>query len=354
MAKKYYKKEEKDLLEEIIKRNRNRLKSSFNNVNQNIRKAKNKTINFKEKTYTNKTIFKSIGHRKSSKSLGFTLNYILNNVASMENEIGEMITKDNLSQEEERFDLIKDKENLKNNKKPLFNDENLKRRQVWHCVFSLPYKKDKKDFQELFKTAISKTLEEEFVGYKYIFGIHENTKHPHAHIVIKEKNDLTKKQLRITTSDLFLLNQKFKEKCIELDILNKDVIKNEITNENQPIVIKKKKLPDFYYQKAPKWVECYEKNDFPKLIVNESTLNRLKQLGMDDANINSFLNLYQENKALAIGALNNNARLFNIATPKESFTLRKTILSSIIDNTNEINGNTDIPIKKHQLETLEK
>ncbi len=329
MQKKYYKKiYSRDLLEEILNRNRKMLSKRALRNSSRIKQTRNRTnINGRFNNNKVNTIFKSIGHRKNCDSLKISLEYVLRKTPALENEIGELISLDKVSKEINRYDLIPDEHNLKDPSKPI-SDDNLKSRQIWHCVFSLP----NNDAEiEDFKSSMRKVLDEEFKGHKYIFGIHDDTKNMHAHIIVKEKNDLTNRKLRIGTKDLYDLNKKLRDSCINHGIsmdsnqskmVEYDIDKEVISKVNKKK--KKKKLPQYYYKTIPLWVEMYKKNKFEQLETNKSTTNRLKDLGMSDEDINMFLNMYKENKSVASGTINKNPSLFNIKKPKEWFTLRKT------------------------------
>lgn len=323
MPKRYSKVYEKDLLEEILNRNRKMLSKRALRNSSKTKKTTDRT-NKSNNTGAVNTIFKSIGHRKNSGSLKSALEYVLRKTPTLENEMGELISLDNLSNEINRYDLIPDELNLKNPNKPI-SEDNLKSRQMWHAMFSLP--NNIVDI-EAFKKAVREVLDEEFVGHKYAFGIHTNTDNPHVHFIIKEKNDLTNRKLRIGTKDLYSLNRKFQEACIKqgisVDKSQSSLVEYDIESAIKPKNKEnKKKLPPFYHQKVSNFAKMYAQDSFPQLETNKSTTDRLKKLGMSDEHINMFLNLYAENKSLATGAINENSGLFNIKKPKEKFNLRR-------------------------------
>ncbi len=324
MQKRYSKPHEKDLLEEILNRNRKMLSKRALRNSSKTKKTTDRT-NKSANTGAVNTIFKSIGHRKNSDSLDSALRYVLKNTDTLENEMGELIYGDKVIKEISRFDLIPDYYNLKDPNKPI-SEDNLKSRQMWHSIFSLPAGKVNIDN---FKSAIREVMSEEFTGHKYEFGVHNNTDNVHAHLIIKEKNDLSNKKLRIGTKDLYSLNRKFQEACIKhgisVDKSQSSLVEYDIESSIKPKnkQAKKKKLPPFYYQKVSNFAKMYAQDSFTQLETNKSTTARLKKLGMDNEHINMFLNLYAENKSLATGAINENPSLFNIKKPKEKFNLRK-------------------------------
>lgn len=323
MQRKSYKKVDKDLLEEILNRNRKMLSRRALRNSSRVKKTTDRTN--KSSNNAGITIFKSIGHRKNSGSLRNSLEYVLEKTPTLENEMGELISLDKLTQEINRYDLIPDELNLKDPKKPI-SEDNLKSRQIWHCMFSLP--NNEADIED-FKSAIREVMAEEFVGHKYNFGIHNDTNNMHAHIIVKEKNDLTNRKLRVQTKDLFDLNKKLQDSCINhgisMDKSQASLVEYDINESisKSKKKVKKKKLPQCYYKTIPLWVEMYRSNKFKQLETNKSTTERLKKLGMSDENINMFLNMYAESKSFASGAINKNPSLFNIKKPKEWFNLRR-------------------------------
>ncbi len=323
MQKRYSKPYEKDLLEEILNRNRKMLSKRALRNSSKTKKTTDRTN--KSNNTGGVTIFKSIGHRKNCGSLKSALEYVLRKTPTLENEMGELISLEKVTKEINRYDLIPDELNLKDPSKPIC-DENLKSRQMWHCMFSLP---NNNANIEDFKSAIREVMAEEFVGHKYDFGIHNDTNNMHAHIIVKEKNDLTNRKLRIGTRNLYDLNRKLQDSCINhgiaMDRSQTNLVEYDIDERIEKPKKKKQKkaLPQFYYKAVRKWADMYYQDSFPQLETNKSTTDRLKKLGMDNEHINMFLNLYVENKSLATGAINENSGLFNIKKPKEKFNLRK-------------------------------
>ncbi len=305
MQRRYSKPHEKDLLEEILNRNRKMLSKRALRNSSKTKKTTDRTN--KSNNTAGVTIFKSIGHRKNSSSLKSALEYVLRKTPTLENEMGELIDGDKLAKEIKRYDLIPDELNLKDPSKPI-SDENLKSRQIWHCMFSLP--NNEADIED-FKSALREVMAEEFVGHKYEFGVHNDTNNMHAHIIVKEKNDLTNRKLRVGTKDLYDLNRKLQDSCINhgisMDRSQSNLVEYDIDKELISKVkkkAKKKALPQFYYKEVRKWADMYHKDSFPQLETNKSTTDRLKKLGMDNEHINMFLNLCRENKSLATGAIN--------------------------------------------------
>ncbi len=93
MQKKYYKKiYSRDLLEEILNRNRKMLSKRALRNSSRIKQTRNRTnINGRFNNNKVNTIFKSIGHRKNCDSLKISLEYVLRKTPALENELGLII-----------------------------------------------------------------------------------------------------------------------------------------------------------------------------------------------------------------------------------------------------------------------
>lgn len=328
---KYHKKhQEKDLLEQLLNRRRKmlaKMNSKESNkakpavIKQNfVNKAKNIT---KNKTARSKvsTVFKSIGYRKSYNSLNIAMKYVLKNAEVLENEQGTEISIANINKEITRFDLKEDIDNLKTSLENTckIEENHLKNRQIWHAMFSLP--NNKKENKEAFKAVVREASSELLHGHKYLFAVHENTKSMHVHLVVRTKNDITGRQLRVNPKELEKIHELFHQKCLEHKLnLTYERIKNK-----QPSLTPA-------YSKLKTWKEMYEKDEFAKVATNKITYDKLASLGMDDKNINSFLHMYKEDKKMAIWTVNKNAKIFNIKN-QEGFTLRKVELGKEQANT---------------------
>jgi len=55
-------------------------------------------------------------------------------------------------------------------------------------------------------------------GYEYVFALHQDTEHPHVHVVMKNKNNMTGKKLRIDKEGIFQLRQAFAKNLQERGI----------------------------------------------------------------------------------------------------------------------------------------
>ena len=60
-----------------------------------------------------------------------------------------------------------------------------------------------------------KCLQRRFQGHEAVFAIHEDKKHPHAHVVVKMFNVETEKKLRLNRPDLYRLREIFAEAARE-------------------------------------------------------------------------------------------------------------------------------------------
>ncbi len=312
------------ILEEIIKQARKNKASLYINNPIKLKKSKNKEAQTKEikkiKSNVN-TIFKVIGWRYCAKSLQNTLHYISKNADILVNECGELINKESINKEVQRFKLLNEVDTLTTNnngvKKKQLN------RQFGHFIFSLPNNEEenKEKFQE-----VAKSLADIFVGFKIVYAIHNNTKHQHMHFVIHCQNDIYNKKLRLQTKDLFHINEKLFNICKELN-MNLVQEQNEIKKPKiKDKTIKQTKLPDFVKKSAPLFASKYINNNFEDISCNNSTLNKLRDLGMDKENIKKFLWLYEENKKLAIYSVNKMPFIFSLKEKVNNFTLRKVSL----------------------------
>lgn len=328
---KYHKKgEEKDLLEELLNRRRKLLAkiNSKEPKKSKIRSSKKEIkIGLKKKTKRAVlgTIFNSIKYKKSYKECVVAIKYGLKNSSVIENEMGTEITLKNINQERERFGLLADADNLKKHvlEETEIKEKDLKNRQIWHAVFSLP--NNKKKNKEPFKRAVREVAGELLHGHKYVFAVHENTESMHAHFVVKTKNDITGRQIRVNPKELEKIHEALNKKCLEYGV---DLRYERTKNKG-----KKPKLTQAY-SRLKDWKEMYQKDEFKEVSVNKEVHDKLSNLGMDKKNINSFLNMYKEDKKMAIWTVNKNAKIFNIAN-QENFTLRKVKLNKELEKENK-------------------
>lgn len=412
----------KSLYEELLERNRRKWSRLSSGTSSKSQAKSKETIYTPRSIYP--TVFKSVGHRKSYHSLKTGLSYILNKSfdLAVENEMGEKIMADDMLREIRRFDLLRDEENIK----PDVNiadlpkgitDKHLKNRQMWHCILSLP--NNKNDPQEL-QDGMRSVLGDLFVGHKYVFTVHTDTKHHHCHILLKSRSDVTGNIIRTDKRLLSDIHGKMNDMCYQrglnleregpeavklpaqykklarkwckgfqeekfgeitadsssIEQLKKLGIEGESlasflhlykenpklavsTVKDRPILLQLNKgmimpqnlsikimengevtyprLLSVYKKKTPKWSKMYLKNSFSELSANASTVSKLKDLGMDDKNITAFLNMYKEDKKMAIWTINKKPEVFAVKSVPEGFTLRKVQLKE--NNKTIVRGN---------------
>lgn len=114
----------------------------------------------------------------NSKQTARCLNYVLkedNKDVVLKNENGEVVNKDNLLKE---WKL----------------SENEKSKECWHLMFSINEEKNLENFQKL-ESAVIETMKENFPNHSFVFAIHNHQNNPHIHLVLKKKNNLTKKKI---------------------------------------------------------------------------------------------------------------------------------------------------------------
>ncbi|UQY79971.1 hypothetical protein HAV_00156 [Candidatus Hepatincola sp. Av] len=330
--------DKKSLLEEILNRNRRRLSKQLLQRTTKASNSLSKTYQSTKSTFAKNTtkvkvntILKAIGFRKAKKSLPILINYVLRKTGEMYNELGEVITNNKIDEEAKRFNLMNDADNKKRFAKSI-KEGSLKHRQILHLSYSLP-NNNPSNKEKLLKVAES--LGDVFPEHKYVYGLHNNTKNMHLHIVVKCKNDVTKKRLRIGGKELVNINKYLYNKCQEQGI---DLVATN-TKKKQEANKKLHKLPDFMKKTAPKFCEMYEKNSFSYISANKSTLESLKKLDMKEEDIKKFLWLYHENKQQAIYSINNSPKIFGLNKHRLSqykkqnngkgFTLRKVDISFV-------------------------
>jgi hypothetical protein len=278
-----------DLLEEILRKNRARVKGLSNTkIAPNRRNHKNNTSskNNQIKFQPVATVFKVLGWRKTKDSLGIVMNYVFKNTTHIYNELGMELSKTDMQTEKARFDLTESEAN----------------RQLGHFMFSLPNTNNSK---EALLAVLNNHLPDLFSGHKYFIAIHGNTDHLHAHIVLKTKNDITRKQIRLNPSTLYKTNYELNNACISKGL---DLSKAPFFEES----VEKQKFPDFLRKTCPLWIDMYKKSTFSGISANNSTIVALKRLGLKEKHIRSFLHLYKEDKRKALWSINNRPDLFGI------------------------------------------
>jgi len=101
-------------------------------------------------------------------------------------------------------------------------------RHAVHLVFSSANKNTPKNARKTLLAA-KKTAAEIFKDdYKYAVVMHENTKHPHAHVIVNMKSqNQEKKKLKINKPEIFGIRQKFAENLNKLDLYHSATLKQD-------------------------------------------------------------------------------------------------------------------------------
>lgn len=89
-------------------------------------------------------------------------------------------------------------------------------RHATHIVLSAKTDNSDKSIRQVHR-ATSEFLKKEFgdLGYQYVFVVHKDTENPHVHAVIKNKNNILNKKLRMGKADLFALRQEYAKTLTE-------------------------------------------------------------------------------------------------------------------------------------------
>lgn len=84
-------------------------------------------------------------------------------------------------------------------------DDRPRSRDAVNIVFSMPPGSS----TEALKAAVRATLAKQFPEHESVFAIHEEKKHPHAHVVIKMRGREAEKKLRLNKPELYKLREVF-------------------------------------------------------------------------------------------------------------------------------------------------
>jgi hypothetical protein len=86
-------------------------------------------------------------------------------------------------------------------------------RQAVHIVFSMPRGSN----PEALRKAVRTVLSRQFLGHRFVFGVHEDRQHPHAHAVVHMRGP--KKKLELRKADLRELREVFAEAAREQGVM---------------------------------------------------------------------------------------------------------------------------------------
>ena len=84
-------------------------------------------------------------------------------------------------------------------------------RDTAHIVFSMPPGSN----QEALRKAVHATGAKAFPNHEWVFAIHEDRKHPHAHMIVKMRGIEEDKKLQLKKADLYKLRETFAESARE-------------------------------------------------------------------------------------------------------------------------------------------
>ena len=90
-------------------------------------------------------------------------------------------------------------------------DPRKKSRDAVHLIFSMPYGSD----PEALRNSVRKVLQREFEGHEAVFAIHQDKKHPHAHVILKLRGRGKDKKRDLRKADLYHLREVFAEAARE-------------------------------------------------------------------------------------------------------------------------------------------
>lgn len=184
--------------------------------------------------------------KNNSKSATNAIDYITKNgdkydeeFIHAEDENGNKLSQDDLNELKKNWSDEFDKEKRKD------------ARLITHFVLSIDDKPTKKNIIK-FDKATRELLQEKFgnKGYEYVYALHKNTDKTHAHIIIKNRNNITRKKLRITKDSLFDARTLAVEKLTENGFSNyKATLKRDRLkiNENEKKIEKEFKQVNNWY-----------------------------------------------------------------------------------------------------------
>jgi len=133
-------------------------------------------------------------------------------------------------------------------------------------VFSMPPGSN----VEALKAAVRATGSKAFPDNEWVFGIHTDTKHPHAHLVVKMRGRENGKKLGLKKADLFKLRTLFAETAREQGVelaaspraargVGRKAVRQTIHQLKQKGI-----KPDVHKQTAREALEEYQRNDWKK------------------------------------------------------------------------------------------
>lgn len=115
-----------------------------------------------------------------------------------------------LNDSSDRVFLGKDREKVK--EEMGFQNEHLRKgrevsatKQTYHIIFSLAEIKENKDLVD----SVRETVREQYPDNYFAFTLHEDTDHPHVHLVLNKKNIATGKNINLNKRALHMLKARF-------------------------------------------------------------------------------------------------------------------------------------------------
>ncbi len=148
-------------------------------------------------------VVKVISYGHGAKSVSGTIDYI-----SREGE---------LELETESGDLVQGREERKELVRNWSRDfgQRKESRDSVHIAFSMPRGSD----PEALRRAARAVLTEYFAGHEFVFAVHQDRPHPHAHAVVKMRSRKTGKKLRLNRPELHKLREVFAEAAREQGVM---------------------------------------------------------------------------------------------------------------------------------------
>ncbi|MBW1615586.1 MAG: relaxase/mobilization nuclease domain-containing protein [Deltaproteobacteria bacterium] len=194
-------------------------------------------------------------------------------------------------------------------------------RHAVHMIFSSAVKNTKKNTRKTL-TAAKNTAAEVFgkKGYKYAVVLHEDTKHPHAHVIVNMKSsNPEQKKLKINKPELFGIRQRFTENLNKLDLYHSATLKQDRpgfvakVSKDQAIVIENRN-----------WFESKFK-DFKK----DAKIMRLGSTADFEKKINSKINLAEQDARRFLKYLKNFKTAKSPVAKKNSYAVLKKMRENI-------------------------